>query len=412
MNQALSHVRVLDLSRVLAGPWATQILADLGADVLKIERPGPGDDTRSWGPPFLRDTAGTETNTAAYYASTNRGKRSIAIDFTRPEGRELVLRLVQGVDVVMENFKVGALARHGLDYSSCKARKPDLVYCSITGFGQSGPYAARAGYDLLIQGMGGLMSVTGEPDGVPGGGPMKVGVALADIMTGFYATIGVLAALAARDRSGEGQHVDLALLDVQVATLANQAMNYLVTGKPPARLGNAHPNIVPYQPMQCADGYIILAVGNDAQFARLCEVVDRPELASDERFATGPARVANREALISLLGEILREKPSRWWIQELEAAGVPCGPINDLADVFADPHVRERGLRIELPHPVAGSVPGVANPIRLSRTPVRYEKHPPMLGEHTFEVLAETAEATEAELRTLEDAGVIEQWRP
>jgi crotonobetainyl-CoA:carnitine CoA-transferase CaiB-like acyl-CoA transferase len=412
MNQALSHVRVLDLSRVLAGPWATQILADLGADVLKIERPGSGDDTRSWGPPFLRDTAGAETNTAAYYASTNRGKRSIAIDFTRPEGRELVHRLVQGADVVIENFKVGALARHGLDYDSLKARKPDLVYCSITGFGQSGPYAARAGYDLLIQGMGGLMSVTGEPDGVPGGGPMKVGVALADIMTGFYATIGVLAALAARDRTGEGQHVDLALLDVQVATLANQAMNYLVTGKPPARLGNAHPNIAPYQPMRSADGYIILAVGNDAQFARLCEVVSRPELASDERFATLRARVANREALLSLLGEILREKPSRWWIQELEAVGVPCGPINDLADVFADPHVRERGLRIELPHPVAGTVPGVANPIRLSRTPVRYEKHPPMLGEHTFEVLAEAAGATETELRALEDAGVIEQWRP
>ncbi|KON81595.1 CoA transferase [Azoarcus sp. PA01] len=388
MSGALSHIRVLDLSRILAGPWAGQILADLGADVIKVERPGEGDDTRHWGPPFLKDLHGDDTDVAAYFLCANRNKRSITVDMTKPDGRQLLRELAGQCDVVLENFKLGGLARHGLDYASLKAVNPRLVYCSITGFGHDGPYAARAGYDFLIQGLGGLMSLTGRPDEEPGGGPMKVGVALTDILTGLYAANAVQAALAARDRSGEGQHIDLALLDVQIACLANQAMNYLTTGVSPGRLGNAHPNIVPYQDFPTDDGYMILAIGNDAQFARFCEAAGDASLAADARFITNRARVEHRAVLIPLLNKLTIRRTTADWIARLEALGVPCGPINTLADVFADPQVCARGLRVDLPHPLAGSVPQVASPMRLSATPVEYRLPPPLLGEHTDEILA------------------------
>jgi crotonobetainyl-CoA:carnitine CoA-transferase CaiB-like acyl-CoA transferase len=387
--RSLAGIKVLDLSRVLAGPWAGQLLADLGADVVKVERPGVGDDTRSWGPPWLKDEAGEQTRDAAYYFCANRNKRSVAIDMAAAEGRSLVRRLAMEADVVLENFKVGGLEQYGLDYASLKALKPNLIYCSITGFGQTGPYAQRAGYDFLIQGMGGLMSVTGRAEGEEGAGPQKVGVALTDILTGLYATVGVLAALAHRDRTGEGQHVDLALLDVQVACLANQTANYLIGGTVPRRMGNAHPNIVPYQDFPTADGDMILAIGNDGQFAKFCDVAGQPELARDERFATNAARVKHRAALIPLLRQTTVMRSTHEWIAALEGAAVPCGPINRLDEVFADPQVIARGLRIDLPHAVAGTVPGVANPIRLSASPVAYDRGPPTLGEHTQEVLAE-----------------------
>jgi crotonobetainyl-CoA:carnitine CoA-transferase CaiB-like acyl-CoA transferase len=356
-SDALSHLRVLDLSRVLAGPWASQVLADLGAEVIKVERPGAGDDTRAWGPPWLRDARGAETRESAYFASTNRGKKSITLDLARPEGQAIVRRLAERADILLENYKMGALARHGLGYDDLARLNPRLVYCSITGFGQSGPYQDRPGYDFLIQAMGGLMSVTGEPDGVPGGGPMKVGVAVADILTGMYATTAVLAALAHRERSGRGQHIDLALLDVQVAMLANQAEAYLATGRAPKRLGNAHPSIVPYQAFETKNGRLVLAVGNDGQFARLCEVVGRPELARDPRFATNASRVEHRGELVRELAPLLAARATGAWLDALDAAGVPCGPINDLAQVFDDPQVRHRGLRIEVPHRRCGTVP-------------------------------------------------------
>ena len=386
---ALAGVRVLDLSRVLAGPWAGQLMADLGADVVKVERPGSGDDTRAWGPPWLSDVDGEATSESAYYLSANRNKRSVAIDIATPQGQALVRGLAQKADIVLENFKVGALGRYGLDYASLQVVNPRLIYCSITGFGQTGPYAARAGYDFLIQGMGGLMSVTGRPDGAEGAGPQKVGVAVTDVMTGLYATVAVLAALAHRERSGQGQHIDLALLDVQVACLANQASNYLVGGAAPQRMGNAHPNIVPYQDFPTADGYMILAVGNDAQFAKCCAIIGHPEWARDERYATNPARVQHRDVLVALLGAATRERSTAAWIAAMEAAGVPCGPINTLDQVFDDPHVRARGLRVEMPHATAGTVPLVANPIRMSASPVSYRRAPPALGEHTGEVLHE-----------------------
>ncbi|HMX10998.1 MAG TPA: CaiB/BaiF CoA-transferase family protein [Burkholderiaceae bacterium] len=394
---ALDGIKVLDLSRVLAGPWAGQMLADLGADVVKVERPGAGDDTRAWGPPWLKDAEGRDTRDAAYFFCANRNKRSVAIDIATPEGQALVRQLAAQADVLLENFKVGGLKQYGLDYDSLKTVNPRLIYCSITGFGQDGPYAQRPGYDFLIQGMGGLMSVTG-PAEVPradgesapeGQGPQKVGVALVDIMTGLYASIGVLAALQHRHATGEGQHIDLALLDVQVAALANQTANYLIGGRVPRRMGNAHPNIVPYQDFPTADGDMIVAVGNDGQFARLAESAGHPEWAADERFATNAARVANRATLIPLLRQATVMRTTREWIERLEAAGVPCGPINRLDEVFADPQVVARGLRVELPHPVAGSVPGVANPIRLSASPVAYRTAPPTLGQHTAEVLAD-----------------------
>ncbi|AWI74381.1 CoA transferase [Parazoarcus communis] len=404
---ALSHIRVLDLSRILAGPWAGQMLADLGADVIKVERPGAGDDTRSWGPPYLKDEAGENTSVAAYYLCANRNKRSITIDITCAEGQALVKKLAAESDVVIENFKLGGLAQYGLDYASLKVVNPRLVYCSITGFGQDGPYAPRAGYDFLIQGLGGLMSLTGHPDGEEGGGPMKVGVALTDILTGLYATNAIQAALAWRERSGEGQFIDMALLDVQVACLANQAMNYLTTGNNPKRLGNAHPNIVPYQDFPTADGYMILAIGNDGQFARFCAEAGQPELAADARYATNRARVENRASLIPALKRLTIERSTADWIAALEAKAVPCGPINTLADVFADPQVQARGLKVDMPHPVAGSVSLVANPMRFSATPVEYRSAPPALGEHTGQILQETLGLSGAEIDGLRSAGVI-----
>ena len=398
---ALAGVRVLDLSRVLAGPWAGQLLADLGADVVKVERPGAGDDTRAWGPPWLTDPAGQSTGESAYYLSANRNKRSVTIDIASKEGQRLVRELASRADVVLENFKVGGLAQYGLDYASLKAVNPRLVYCSITGFGQTGPYASRAGYDFLIQGMGGLMSLTGRPDGTEGGGPLKVGVALTDIMTGLYATVAVLAALKRREQSGEGQHIDLALLDVQIACLANQAANYLVGGVVPRRMGNAHPNIVPYQEFPTADGYMIVAVGNDSQFASLCNTLGKPEWSSDERFATNPQRVKHRGELIALIHGMTVRRTTDEWVAAMEAAGVPCGPINTLDRVFADPHVQARGARIEMPHPLAKEVPLVANPIRLSESPVQYRHAPPTLGQHTEEVLSDWLEATAEEIGTL-----------
>jgi crotonobetainyl-CoA:carnitine CoA-transferase CaiB-like acyl-CoA transferase len=404
---ALAHVRVLDLSRVLAGPWASQVLADLGAEVIKVERPGTGDDTRGWGPPYLRDARGEETSESAYFVSANRGKKSITLDLSRPEGQDIARRLAAGSDILLENYKVGALERYGLGYPQLAALHPGLVYCSITGFGQSGPYRERAGYDFLIQAMGGLMSITGEPDGVTGGGPMKVGVAVTDVLTGMYAAVAALAALAHRERTGRGQHVDLALLDVQVAMLANQAENQLVTGRAPVRLGNAHPSIVPYQAFATSDGHLVLAVGNDGQFTRLCLVAGHPELASDARFRTNAGRVRNRVALVSILSSILAQRASREWIEELEAAGVPCGPINDLAEVFEDPQVVHRGLRVEAPHPLAGTVPMVGSPIRLSATPVGPPTAPPLLGEHTREVLLDVLGMSEHEVDALRARGVI-----
>lgn len=403
MAGALSHLRILDLSRVLAGPWAGQLLADLGAEVIKVEKPGEGDDTRGWGPPFLKDADGEDSRESAYYLSTNRGKRSLAIDFTQPEGQALVRKLAANCDVVLENFKVGGLAKYGLDYASLRAVKPDIVYCSITGFGQDGPYAQRAGYDFLVQGMGGLMSLTGEP----GGEPMKVGVALTDIFTGMYAGVAVLAALAHRDRTGQGQHVDLALLDVQVAVLANQASNYLVGGIIPQRLGNSHPNIVPYQAFATSDGHVILAVGNDSQFQRFCAVAGCPSLAEDARFATNAARVRNREKLIPLLKVNLKSRTSVQWIEALEAAGVPCGPINNLAQVFDNPQIRHRGMVARMEHPVLGQVDLVANPIRLSETPVSYDRAPPQLGADTQELLAELLGLDAAAMDALQIKGII-----
>lgn len=404
---ALSHLRVLDLSRVLAGPWCGQILADLGADVIKVERPGSGDDTRAWGPPFLKDAQGESTSEAAYYLSANRNKRSITIDFTQPEGQRLVRELAAKSDIVIENFKVGGLASYGLDYHSLKMVNPTLIYCSITGFGQTGPYAKRAGYDFMIQGLGGLMSLTGRPEGEEGAGPIKVGVALTDILTGLYSTVAILAALAHRDQMGEGQHIDMALLDVQVACLANQAMNYLTTGVAPKRLGNAHPNIVPYQDFPTADGDFILTVGNDGQFRKFAEVAGQPQWADDPRFATNKLRVAHRAELIPLIRQVTVFKTTAQWVGLLEQAGVPCGPINDLAQMFQDPQVLARGLALDVPHALAGSVPQVASPIRLSRTPVEYRHAPPLLGEHTQAVLEEVLGLEASVVQGLRDAGVV-----
>jgi len=388
-RKSLGHIRVLDLSRVLAGPWCGQNLADLGADVIKIERPGSGDDTRAWGPPYLRDGDGADTSEAAYYLAANRGKRSVTLDIASTEGQALLRQLVRHCDVVLENYKVGQLKKYGLDYESLKREKPDLVYCSVTGFGQDGPYAPRAGYDFIVQGIGGFMSITGERDALPGGGPQKAGVAVADLMTGMYATVAVLAALTHRDRTGEGQYIDMALLDVQVAMLANMGTNYLASGKPPARWGNAHPNIVPYQTFAAADGHLIVAVGNDGQFHKLAALLDQPQLADDERFATNPARVAHRDTLVPLLAELIATRPRAPLLAALEQAGVPAGPINDLEQVFDDPQVRARQLQIELPHPSAGKVNLVASPLRLSATPPNYQLPPPLLGQHTEQVLEE-----------------------
>lgn len=407
MSGALSHIRVLDLSRVLAGPWCGQILGDLGAEVIKVERPGTGDDTRHWGPPYIKDAEGNDSREAAYFQSANRNKQSLTLDFTQPEGQRLVRELVAQCDVLLENFKVGGLAAYGLDYESLKAINPRLIYCSITGFGQTGPYAKRAGYDFMIQGLGGLMSLTGRPEGEEGAGPVKVGVALTDILTGLYATVGVLAALNQREHSDIGQHIDVALLDVQVACLANQAMNYLATGVSPKRLGNAHPNIVPYQDFPSADGNFILAVGNDGQFRKFCEVAGITGLADDPRYATNKARVANRAELIPQLRQVTVFKTTAQWVELLEQAGVPCGPINDLQQVFADPQVLARGLRLDLPNGLGSDTPQVASPLRLSATPVAYRSAPPLLGEHTDALLQRLLGVSEEAIAELRAAGVI-----
>jgi crotonobetainyl-CoA:carnitine CoA-transferase CaiB-like acyl-CoA transferase len=407
MTGALSHIRVLDLSRVLAGPWAGQIFGDLGAEVIKVERPGCGDDTRHWGPPYVKDAEGNDSREAAYFQSANRNKQSVTLDFTQPEGQRLVRELVKNCDVLLENFKVGGLAAYGLDYATLNAINPRLIYCSITGFGQDGPYAKRAGYDFMIQGLGGLMSLTGKPDGEEGAGPMKVGVALTDILTGLYATVGVLAALNQREQSGLGQHIDVALLDVQVACLANQAMNYLNTGVAPKRLGNAHPNIVPYEDFPSADGNFIIAVGNDGQFRKLCAVAGLTGLAEDPRFCNNQARVAHRTELIPLLRQATVFRTTAEWVAQLEAAGVPCGPINDLAQVFADPQVKARGLRIDLPNSLGSTTPQVASPLRLSATPVSYRNAPPLLGEHTEQVLSRHLSLSPEQISALRKAGVL-----
>ncbi len=413
---ALAGLRVLDLSRVLAGPWCTQTLADLGAEVIKVERPARdgapgGDDTRGWGPPFVRDKEGGETGDAAYYLGTNRNKRSITIDISTPEGADLVRALALRSDVFVENFKVGDMARHGLDAASLLALQPRLVYCSITGFGQTGPYRERAGYDYAIQGMGGLMSVTGPSrkeiaDDAPGGGPQKVGVAVADLFTGMYAATAILAALRHRDLTGEGQAIDMALLDTQVAMLANLGAGYLATRVAPQRAGNAHQNIVPYQVFEVADGHLILAVGNDGQFARFCAIAGCSELAVDERFARNAGRVRHRDVLVPLLAARLKLRPRAEWLTALESAKVPAGPINDLAEVFADPQVQMREMTVDMPHPVAGSVRLVASPIKLAATPVRYRRSPPLLGADTDAVLAEYG-FDAASIASLRSAGAI-----
>jgi len=407
MPGPLSHLRVLDLSRVLAGPWAGQLLADLGAEVIKVERPVAGDDTRAWGPPWLKDAQGRDTAESAYHLSCNRGKKSITVDISAPEGQELVRRLAAQSDILLENYKAGALARYGLAWEQLQELNPGIIYCSITGFGQDGPYRDRAGYDFMIQGMGGLMSITGEPDSVPGGGPVKVGVAIADVMTGMYAGVAVLAALARRGITGLGQRIDLALLDVEVAMLANQTMNYLTSGIAPGRLGNAHPNIVPYQAFRTRDGSLILAVGNDSQFSKFCEIAGRPELARDPRFATNAARVQHRAILVPLVEEILAQRATGDWTAALEPAGVPCGPINTLDQVFADPQVRHRGLRLDLLHPAAGTVPQVASPFRFSRDTVEYRDPPPTLGQHTEEVLRHRLGLDPAAVADLRRRGIV-----
>jgi len=409
---SLEGIRVLDLSRVLAGPWCTQTLADLGADVIKIERPGSGDDTRAWGPPFLQDGQGRDTQEAAYYLGTNRNKRSVTCDIAQPAGQALIRQLVPLCDVFVENFKVGDMARYGLDYESLKALNPRLVYCSVTGFGQTGPYAERAGYDYAIQGMGGLMSVTGERDDL-GGGPQKVGVAVADLFTGMYATVAILAALRHAERTGEGQRVDMALLDTQVAMLANLGANYLVSGKAPGRAGNAHQNIVPYQVFEVApmaDGskdHLILAVGNDGQFAKYCAVAGRPDLAADPRFAKNKDRVANRAVLVPLLEEVMKTRAKADWLAALEAAKVPCGAINNLAEVFADPQVRQRGMVTEWDHPLRAGLRLVSSPMKLGATPVRAELPPPLLGQHTDEVLRGLLDCTDDRLQQLKRDKVV-----
>jgi len=402
---ALTGFRVLDMSRILAGPWAGQMLADLGADVIKVERPGQGDDTRHWGPPFFEDDSeGGHERVAAYFHGANRGKRSIAVDITSEQGQELIRGLVAESDVLIENYKVDGLKKYGLDYDSLKAVNPRLVYCSITGFGQTGPYRERAGYDFMIQGMGGLMSVTGEAEGMP----MKTGVALVDVMTGLYASNAIQAALLYRYSSGKGQYIDMSLLDVQVATMANQAMNYLTTGVSPGRLGNSHPNIVPYQAFPTQDSHIILAVGNDGQFERFCAVAGCQHLFKDERYQTNQSRVANRKTLIPILNDILVQKTSDWWLSSFEKVSVPCGPINTLEQVFSDKQVNARELQRTLHHPTLGDLPTVANPIRFSETEIKYDRASPSLGDSTVEILKSDLGMSDDDIGKLQQIGVVE----
>jgi len=407
MAGPLSHIRVLDLSRVLAAPWAGQNLADLGADVIKVERPRKGDDSRAFGPPWLKDGEGADTRESAYFAAANRGKRSITLNLAKPQAQALVRRLAQRVDVLLENYKYGDLDRYGLGYADLQKLNPGLIYCSVTGFGHTGPYRDRPGYDFMIQGMGGLMSITGERDDLPGGGPQRVGVPIVDIMTGMYASIAVCAALAHRAQTGVGQHIDMALLDTQVAFLANQAMNYLATGEAPGRLGNAHPNIVPYQTFRTRDGDIILACGNDNLFAKFCDIAQCPQFKDDARFSTNARRVENRAALGPLLQQVFLERTTAEWVELLETAGVPNGPINRIDQVFEDPQVRARGMKLELPHATAGTVPLVASPMRFSATPVQHAAAPPVLGQHTEAVLHAELGLSDAEIEALRADEVI-----
>ena len=403
----LAGIKVLDLSRILAGPWATQCLADFGATVWKIERPGSGDDTRHWGPPWVRDGKGKDTGDSAYFASTNRGKHSLAVDFTKPAGQQLVRSLAMRADVLIENFKVGKLAKYRLGYASLKRVNPKLVYCSISAFGQDGPASQEPGYDAMIQALSGLMSVTGVPDGEPGAGPVKVGVAVSDLITGMYAAVAILAALNERERSGRGEYIDLALLDSQVAALANQTLNYLVTGKSPIRRGTAHPNIVPYQAFPTKDAWLMLAVGNDRQFASFCEAAGKPALAKNPRFATNAGRVKNRVALVPEVEKLCRKKTTKGWVEILTRASVPCGPINSIAEVFADPQVKHRGLRFELPHALGGKLPQVKNPVFFSRNTLVYSTPPPLLGADTERVLAAELGLTDGEILSLKGDGTI-----
>jgi len=407
MPGPLSHIRALDLSRVLAGPWCGQNLADLGAEVIKIERPEKGDDSRAFGPPWLKDRSGRDTKESAYFASTNRGKKSVTVNISKPDGQNIVRNLARQSDVLIENYKVGDLARYGLGYDDLRKLNPRLVYASVTGFGQTGPHRERPGYDFMIQGMGGVMSITGERDDLPGGGPQRVGIPIADIMTGMYATIAICAALAHRERSGTGQHLDLALLDTQVGILANQGMNYLATGVPPGRIGNAHPNIVPYQPFKARDGDVILACGNDNLFNKFCEVAGCQELVTDPRYSTNSKRVENREAITALLAGIFAKRTTQDWCDALEAAGVPNGPINNLKQVFEEPQVIARGMKIELEHSLAGKVPLIASPMKFSGTPLEHKAPPPTLGQHTDEVLRGLLRMDDAAISKLRADGVI-----
>jgi crotonobetainyl-CoA:carnitine CoA-transferase CaiB-like acyl-CoA transferase len=407
MTGALSHIRVLDLSRILAGPWCTQNLADLGADVIKVERPGDGDDTRGWGPPWIADAAGDASSDSTYFAAANRGKRSITIDISSSEGQALIRELAASSDVLIENFKVGDLTRYGLDYSAIRSINKGIVYCSITGFGQDGPNAHKPGYDFVFQGLGGLMSVTGERDDLPGGGPQKVGIAIADVLTGMYASVAILAALNHRAVSGEGQYIDMALLDCIIALGGNQVTGYFASGNVPKRYGNAHASLVPYQVFKTSDSHVVIAVGNDMQWQRYCEVIGRVDLVNDERYRTVTGRIVNRDALTTELGHAMATRPTRAWIEELEACAVPCGPINNYRQVFEDPQVRYRGMRIDLPRGNGGTVGTIASPLRLKQTPPEYRRAPPLLGEHTSEILSEVLGKSSEEIARLRRSGVV-----
>jgi len=407
MSGPLSHLRVLDLSRVLAGPWASQNLADLGAEVIKVERPRKGDDTRAWGPPFLKDIDDVDTHETAYFLCANRGKKSLTLDIASEAGSRIVRDLAMRSDVFIENFKTGDLKRYGLSYEDLKCVNPNLIYCSITGFGQDGPFNAHAGYDFMIQGTGGLMSLTGEPDGTPGGGPKKVGIPIADLMTGMYSTIAILAALTRRDREGGGEYIDMSLLDCQLATLSNQGQNFLISGEVPKRYGNAHPNVVPYQAFPTSDGHIIIAIGNDFQFRKFCLAAGEPAIAQDPRFLTNADRVRNRAAIVAEVARMVLAQTTMAWLDALGSIGVPCGPINDLEQAFEHPQVRHRGMKLEMDHPVSGKVTLIANPIRFTEHPITYDRPPPVLGQHNTEVLHELLGLDDAEILALEQAGVV-----
>lgn len=404
-TSALKNITVLDLSRILAGPTCTQLLGDMGADIIKVERPKAGDDTRKWGPPYVQNSKGQDTNESAYYLSSNRNKRSITIDMSQPEGQDLIRQLLKKTDILVENFKVGGMEKYGLSYDEIKQRYPDLIYCSISGFGQTGPYAKRPGYDFLIQAMGGIMSFTGEPEG----DPMKAGVGIADVMCGMYASNAILAALHHRNNTGEGQHIDISLLDSQVAWLVNGALNYLTSNELPTRHGNGHPNIVPYELFPSNDGYFVLAIGNDAQFARFCKFSKSNELAKNNNYKTNDARIRNRKKLIPLIRKITEKQTTDYWLEGLEKANIPCGPVNNMQQVFSDPQIKHREMQININHPLSGSgfVKLIGNPIKFSATPVSYRNHPPMLGEHTTEILNEYLNLNDEQIKRLKSKQVI-----